>query len=834
MTNLVVPLIMLLGHTGTATSTSPGLRSAVLTTGREGLRVGMVPMFTLFWCVADVQPGETLMCGVGQTYGSTREGLSDLTFRVTPAAGQSDEAGAIIVPAVLSPSGGAVSALIPESAPRGVYLVQLANATSAVALSNVLTVNRPELWWVQGDSGQAASPGGWIRIFGRGLTLPSPAAGPCPSCDRRALATAIARATKRLDWQAVGALAAHAERLAAGQTASSNLTTLNLTSSDGHSILLHASPQRLSTYSAEFAVPPSMVSSNYSAVLSNGQAATRLGWFASPEEPAKSVVEVIAQSPTRAPPQRTFRVSDFGCAGGINRTNPKDLTVGEPVNCTEAVTAALRAAAELSPAPSTVLFPAGRWYLHPPLLLPDGVTLAGESTTTTALYFAYTGEINGTYTDPIGLPALIGAVEPAGANITTTFGVQDLTIYALSYYSAVINISVNTANVAVRRVRIRANAFNGRNAADRTVPWQDTIGANGPPVILLQGRSCEISSCDIYATWVAIASHGHYGPTSPAHSVRAALIRNNTIWNGGACFWADQAKEVIFEDNVCSGISPMSGGNGIMTYGGGYAQHVFWGHNTIRHVWGNDREVMTFDNRGNQYFGPVVSVSVDGVNVTTTGRGAGDGNGNGYDVRGGAVVVVNGTGAGQIRRILDFRLDDALNGSGWFTIDAPFDTALQPSRSPLAAEANGASLIACIPFRGRDIFYGNSFEDTGAHQLYGIGLDTIVAENTAARFGGFKAWGQGRTGGYAPPQGTEAFFANPNMRSEWIGNRVLEGLRADHQGGSINVSGSFGDAVMNNGNAFEVVTNWGPSWDHDCSSAMFGLYRTLDQSRVKE
>ena len=70
---------------------------------------------------------------------------------------------------------------------------------------------------------------------------------------------------------------------------------------------------------------------------------------------------------------------------------------------------------------------------------------------------------------------------------------KDMSIYALSYYSAVINISANTANVAVRRVRIRANAFNCRNTDTRSVPWQSTVGGNGPPVILLQGRNCEIS-----------------------------------------------------------------------------------------------------------------------------------------------------------------------------------------------------------------------------------------------------------------------------------------------------------------------------------------------------
>lgn len=192
-------------------------------------------------------------------------------------------------------------------------------------------------------------------------------------------------------------------------------------------------------------------------------------------------------------------------------------------------------------------------------------------------------------------------------------------------------------------------------------------------------------------------------------------------------------------------------------------------------------------------------------------------------MRGGALVIMNGTGAGQIRRIIDFYLEDALNGSGWFTIDTPFDVPPQPSLSPRVNGTDGASLISCVPFRGRSIFHENSFVDTGAHQLYGIGLDTIVAENSAARFGGFAAWGQSRTGGYPPPKGIgEAFFAQPNLRNEWIGNRVVEGLRADHQGGPINVSGSFGDAVINDGNAFTVVASWAPSFTEGCEVRTVG------------
>jgi hypothetical protein len=157
--------------------------------------------------------------------------------------------------------------------------------------------------------------------------------------------------------------------------------------------------------------------------------------------------------------------------------------------------------------------------LQPPLLIPHGVTVSGDSMTTTALYFSQQS-INGTYTSGTAtseqgaISALIGAQSPQAkeANQTVTFAVHDLCIYALSFYSTVVNISSDTTGVAIRRVRIRANAFNGRNSGpDRVVPWQSSIGSNGPPVVLLQGHSAEISNCDIWATWVAIASHGSYG-----------------------------------------------------------------------------------------------------------------------------------------------------------------------------------------------------------------------------------------------------------------------------------------------------------------------------------
>lgn len=35
----------------------------------------------------------------------------------------------------------------------------------------VATLNTPEVWWTQGDTRDAGSPGGWVRVMGRSLAF---------------------------------------------------------------------------------------------------------------------------------------------------------------------------------------------------------------------------------------------------------------------------------------------------------------------------------------------------------------------------------------------------------------------------------------------------------------------------------------------------------------------------------------------------------------------------------------------------------------------------------------------------------------------------------------
>ncbi len=79
---------------------------------------------------------------------------------------------------------------------------------------------------------------------------------------------------------------------------------------------------------------------------------------------------------------------------------------------------------------------------------------------------------------------------------------------------------------------------------------------------------------------------------------------------------------------------------------GGFDHHILHTDNTMRFIWGNDREAITYDDAGGSYFGPLAVV--DGATLTTLydTKPAGDMHSGGWT--GGSVVVLNGTGAGEL------------------------------------------------------------------------------------------------------------------------------------------------------------------------------------------
>ena len=119
-------------------------------------------------------------------------------------------------------------------------------------------------------------------------------------------------------------------------------------------------------------------------------------------------------------------------------------------------------------------------------------------------------------------------------------------------------------------------------------------------------------------------------------------------------------------------------GNNVDNYGGGYSQHIYFGSSSIRQVWGNDREVLTYDSPGQAFYG---RLQKDPTGTSTklyaaTGPGFIDWTKRTWfrPPQGGVMVVINGTGAGQSRRIVN---GDVTSSSAWFELDSPFDIPVE-------------------------------------------------------------------------------------------------------------------------------------------------------------
>ena len=333
---------------------------------------------------------------------------------------------------------------------------------------------------------------------------------------------------------------------------------------------------------------------------------------------------------------------------------------------------------------------------------------------------------------------------------------------------------------------MRANAFHCRKDnphQTRDVPWPFAAGGDYP-LIKIDGANFEISDSDIWSTWTVFMVCpdryvcGAFGSLGrDIKSARYGQIVRNTVWNGGSCYWFD-AGQILWEDNTCTGNSPEAMGTGVMEWSGGYTHNFYVGSSSIRQVWGNDREVMTFDGESPCFYGHVVNVSTDGLTFRLDHALPGT------NVQGGVLVVLNGTGAAQSRRLVSNTTDSV-------TVDRPLDVPV------------GNATIGVMPFRGRSIFYRNTFEDVGAFQTYGTGMDVIAYGNSMARGGGFVAWGQ-----FTPNEG--GHFVHPNMRVQFIGNDVTEGNRAEHQGTPLGM-GDWGPQLQNGGAGFSVFGHSDPS-----------------------
>lgn len=127
---------------------------------------------TIFWASDPIRPGETAMV-IGEGFGkqpmievarlndtkATKPSTKPFTW---PNNGQKVEA--------LQSGDSSLKFVLPESLKTGVFSYRVSGTEGAATG----LLNRPTVWWAQGNRGATASPGGWLRVFGKCLSI-SPA-----------------------------------------------------------------------------------------------------------------------------------------------------------------------------------------------------------------------------------------------------------------------------------------------------------------------------------------------------------------------------------------------------------------------------------------------------------------------------------------------------------------------------------------------------------------------------------------------------------------------------------------------------------------------------------
>jgi len=128
----------------------------------------------VFWASDPVRPGETVMA-FGAGFG---EKPVIEVARVSDSATGDPGTGPLEWPAggrevaAIQASDTAVKFALPPDLRPGAVAYRLSGPAGAV----VGLLNRPAVWWVQGDAGTTARPGGWLRLFGKNLVREGTAA----------------------------------------------------------------------------------------------------------------------------------------------------------------------------------------------------------------------------------------------------------------------------------------------------------------------------------------------------------------------------------------------------------------------------------------------------------------------------------------------------------------------------------------------------------------------------------------------------------------------------------------------------------------------------------
>jgi len=338
-------------------------------------------------------------------------------------------------------------------------------------------------------------------------------------------------------------------------------------------------------------------------------------------------------------------------------------------------------------------------------------------------------------------PALPAVIQGAHS-----FGIEDLTLhFSLVQHGIVADEKGPEAgNVFLRRVRARWLLYSGHlkpEIVDQRFRESQRLSSGGGDLVRLTGSNIEVTDCDLYSSGRALVLRG----------VAAALIAGNILYNGRWGWYSISGSErIIFERNQVVGGDLMATGGGVNSLGGKpTSRYVYFAHNSLKNLYGWDREAITTDGGGGDYIGDIASATPSTIRYPSPRGWKPD------SLQGKAAYVLDGKGKGQFRTIIS-NTDETL------TLERAWDVL-----------PDSSSVVGITWMRGHYLFVGNEVADAGiAVQLYGVAFNSIVAENRSVRAGGFRSYAARYLGNYNVPitQGIQ-----PQMFIQYLDNEIIEG-----------------------------------------------------------
>ena len=257
-------------------------------------------------------------------------------------------------------------------------------------------------------------------------------------------------------------------------------------------------------------------------------------------------------------------------------------------------------------------------------------------------------------------------------------------------------------------------------------------------------------------------------------------IANNDFQMGCCAFEGYAASGILLEDNRMTDLpwAVQPDGNGFSTFGAQrVAERISFSRNMYQGMFNGTNiqdgsyphEAFTSDGNGGAYSGRVKAAN--GLTVTV-GAPAQKG------WVGAAMAVLDGAGAGQVRRIIAGEADI-------YTVDRLWDVSLDMT-----------SQISVVPYVGKVLMQGNNIRNSTTVQIFGCGFDSVYAGNTLTHMYSTKTIHPGGLFVFALDYG----FLQPNFGFELIGNTLddTHGLGILLDGYSGNLTLSRGHVVRNN------------------------------------